>query len=668
MVDVYAPPVRRRRDRHELSQKGSITGSFQLKPALYKNGVQTTYTFTVRDLKGWVNGSLKELASSVGVEMPLKTKFDHLKSRMGEAFKKDPLTFLRYGVEDVTRLEEIVVAMVSQVNWMLVEVLELPSEYCFTPDTIPYTTGSLIAKCFELYILNQKVGVAKPPHTGVEPSLTPVEKMVIACGKHGELVDKRNRMMTAFKSYLKRLYVDNPSMDDVFEKVASNEKLRKLICNTHNYKTLAYSLGGISTLMRHDTKSTVILNALISGGRTNNERPWECTADYTADIDLSSCYGSALRGLEYPLGVPVIYGKTPSDRGYTLGGFLDKFQSRMKDNLWTITVSRRLSFEQDLIYSKLTDPPKMGRSYCRALLQSYTEGGDADKKHFDSDLVLLRRELKNSVITSHILKLMKAVSSCNELNELSNTQVETAVFWDRSQEASTLDDWMKASVEDRGTVTFNEQLQGVVDTRTKVWYSLPLEGFIGRLVDKRKEVKRAAIDASDATLKQQLNAKQTSLKLFINTLYGCFASPYFKIGNTVLANNITAAARGEVWWLAKALNTVQTVTDGGCYSLERVFSLRSGSKRKPSLHSLANPQRLERHRSVKVERLGGVDWPGERLPRKVSPRSLKSSIGSLQTISSTFGNLTVSPLFTASSTNSLIPPAELCTVVKPIMG
>ena len=57
----------------------------------------------------------------------------------------------------------------------------------------------------------------------------------------------------------------------------------------------------------------------------------------------------------------------------------------------------------------------------------------------------------------------------------------------------------------------------------------------------------------------------------INTLYGVFASKFFKIGNTVLADNITAKARTYVWVLSKCLNCNQTITDGSTYGLNLVF-------------------------------------------------------------------------------------------------
>lgn len=47
--------------------------------------------------------------------------------------------------------------------------------------------------------------------------------------------------------------------------------------------------------------------AFTSGGRTVNERPYEGTIKYGADIDISSAYGSQLLNLVISIGRPTIY-------------------------------------------------------------------------------------------------------------------------------------------------------------------------------------------------------------------------------------------------------------------------------------------------------------------------------------------------------------------------
>ena len=55
-------------------------------------------------------------------------------------------------------------------------------------------------------------------------------------------------------------------------------------------------------------------------------------------------------------------------------------------------------------------------------------------------------------------------------------------------------------------------------------------------LDKRKELKEKMKNTKNVLEKGELNKKQHSVK---NTLYGVFASQYFRLGNAVLADNIT---------------------------------------------------------------------------------------------------------------------------------
>lgn len=127
-------------------------------------------------------------------------------------------------------------------------------------------------------------------------------------------------------------------------------------------------------------------------------------------------------------------------------------------------------------------------------------------------------------------------------------------------------------------------------------------------------VKIAKIKRQKGLLKEaeELDALEKAIKLLVNTAYGCFASPYFKIGNTVLANNITARARCEVWKLAKALNLSETITDGGNYSLIDILQFKPNNtkKHKPGLEWFASMPKNQniKHRSLQKTKLGGLDW------------------------------------------------------------
>ena len=99
----------------------------------------------------------------------------------------------------------------------------------------------------------------------------------------------------------------------------------------------------------------------------------------------------------------------------------------------------------------------------------------------------------------------------------------------------------------------------------------------------------------------QVILKTIKFKLMINTLYGVFASQYFKLKNTVLADNITAKTRAYVW-LQKQMKIIklQTITDGSRYGLNEVFYInKKFIVKNPLVFFLFNISNLKKHRSIK---------------------------------------------------------------------
>lgn len=140
--------------------------------------------------------------------------------------------------------------------------------------------------------------------------------------------------------------VDSFISGDAFNQVVEFYKTSRKF-----YKYRAYSQASIESFLDYYGNTTGVFNSLVHGGRTNNERYWETSRDYCADIDLSSCYGSALTDFVYPVGLPVVYATGPNQRKMTLGTFLKKYEHRLVPNLYKIVVStkEKLPFQQDLI-------------------------------------------------------------------------------------------------------------------------------------------------------------------------------------------------------------------------------------------------------------------------------------------------------------------------------
>ena len=98
----------------------------------------------------------------------------------------------------------------------------------------------------------------------------------------------------------------------------------------------------------------------------------------------------------------------------------------------------------------------------------------------------------------------------------------------------------------------------------------------------------------------------------VNTLYGSLVCRHFAIGNTVVANNITARACLGVWMLAKALGLRQTITDGGIYQPAAVPHLKPDAKC-PGLDTLSRPEAWARPKLGRtIGPLGGACGTPER--------------------------------------------------------
>jgi hypothetical protein len=100
--------------------------------------------------------------------------------------------------------------------------------------------------------------------------------------------------------------------------------------------------------------STRPILGVTSGGRTVNERPLELTISYGADADLLSAYANALICTLYPIGNPRTFAfSTNQNQILTLGYFIKKYAPKITTGLYKVVVSGKLSFDQDLILSKI---------------------------------------------------------------------------------------------------------------------------------------------------------------------------------------------------------------------------------------------------------------------------------------------------------------------------
>jgi hypothetical protein len=250
--------------------------------------------------------------------------------------------------------------------------------------------------------------------------------------------------------------------------------------------------------------------------------------------------------------------------------------NQLVDNLWQIVVEGECCL-QDLIYSTITNPKDLTK---------------LDKTN--PAVALSRKEIRNGIITSRIWKVLTAVASNQEMKTIRDLNVVTACCYMRSDKVNNVDEWIKTIIGESGSYISNGSK--VNDGRSNVWCSIPLSSFLDKLVNERKICKERSKVASTEDERNSATARDKVLKLIINTTYGAIASHYFRIGNVVVANNITGIARASVWMLAKALDGKQSITDGVHFSPSQVCSYTSF---RPSLKTFADMKKWRSHRQRK---------------------------------------------------------------------
>lgn len=446
-----------KKGKPKIDQTRNITGKFTFK---FENDFKLNYI--IKDVSGWSRLGLANLASSVGIVSEDKGLLDDYKSCMETGLELKTSEFVKYALNDVLLLKQVVYKQVESINWLIKEVLHQHFE--FTIYSIPLTQGKLVSVIFTNFLLNLL------PRTAIRGGITKQKLLVAAYCKLGVLNINH-------KNYQENLLFHNKLFDcagyEEFLEKASVLDLGRLSREMYSmYSHFGFSHANIRYFLDYFNTSTGIFNCLVSGGRCNNEQPRRTVLSYCADIDLASCYGSALVDFSYPLGLPTVVAFGPNEKPLKLGEFLKMYGSKLVPNLYTITVTGKLSFEQDLLYSKLATPNIIKNSLFGS--PSALAGSSVESALVPADFALLRRELKNAVLTSDILEFLKAVCTVKEYQEIENLDVVTAVFWSAQDRVDDLENWAKTVLSDKGSFNYDtDTLSLLFKTICKNYQPLP---------------------------------------------------------------------------------------------------------------------------------------------------------------------------------------------------
>lgn len=513
-------------------------------------------------------GGLKQYAAKVNLPLEDKGKMDEYKAKMLEAYTNPELLdeYIAYSAGDC--VSELIRSRFVRM------VEEIYDSFGITPPKeIAKTTGSLVNQFLSRFLIQKHL---KP---NLDSEGNP---------KSEEDIDKGN---------------PTPYLTPIADTDGD-------IYSDH---WILWQASAKKWLESEHRNTTSIFNALVQGGRCKNEMPTVHRIDgIVADADISSCYGRGLEVQPYPMGLATSFEIGHRQTPPTLGKWLKRMKHELVPGLWHIVVDtvEDLSFDQTLIFSKFMSDQKFLRKVKEKLAEEDPE--------VDVPFALLTRQIQNGIINHDVLQTLQAVCTAKEWSELSEkVVVKAGAGYLKSNRCSTMAEVEQACAEEPGSITVKNTRKGgtvTADTRNRAWYALPLADVVGPLLEKRGGLKALKKEHAGTPLGAEYDAKQNLFKLFINTIYGVLASPYFQTGNTVVANNITARARALAWQMAVACGGVQSITDGSCYDANAV---RDWSNKRPGMEALSTynrPHLIDSnnkrgiHRNIFTKPLGNKEW------------------------------------------------------------
>lgn len=325
---ISARPAKTAKNRSNyIFQKNKIEGRFEyeIEENINEN---TKATIILKDKFGWANkGGLKGLVSTLGINSKYKDECNVYKACMEYSLTNLELAtkFLNYSINDVVVLSEIDLKMPKFLNQVALginllkgnEGNEEEKQSFFTPENTPGSIGSIVERIVAKFIHNSFF----------------------------------NFFNFESQNLLKQFEIENQrwSVEKLYR--SSSFSLSKKKKKADSVSSLI-SGGSIKSFFYLHQGNSGVLNVLVHGGRTYNERWENFYAKNVFDLDFSGCYGNALKEFTVPIGLPTVVAYTSTQEHLTLKEFLNYYENELVDNLYTITISGRLGYKQTLLYSK----------------------------------------------------------------------------------------------------------------------------------------------------------------------------------------------------------------------------------------------------------------------------------------------------------------------------
>jgi len=154
--------------------------------------------------------------------------------------------------------------------------------------------------------------------------------------------------------------------------------------------------------------------------------------------------------------------------------------------VFTIPITGKLTFQQSLLYSKITDSKSLQKKVNPLRIDEHT---------FDDlsgEFVILTAELINTILTSDLLQTLEKICSPNEWNEIKKCHVVTAAYYKKSDQCSCTNQWLERLEKNVKETDYSYDLktQNIISIRDRSWVAIPLNNFFHPLISQRRELKK----------------------------------------------------------------------------------------------------------------------------------------------------------------------------------
>lgn len=201
-------------------------------------------------------GGLLNLANSFNIPMKNKGLLDDYKTCMHKALIDCPKTFISYAIDDVRVLFTNYFEKMKQHNHLLKETFDLSDHFKISKREFPTTCGSLVNKSF-IAVLKDYAG---KNNCSV--------KFLLSIYKLG-ILNTSNKQYKENVRYYNEKFSDIPKLLNEFEKYEENLHDHSFFRNNVFLFNVLNS-ASISYFLTANLKTTIPLNALVTGRRANN--------------------------------------------------------------------------------------------------------------------------------------------------------------------------------------------------------------------------------------------------------------------------------------------------------------------------------------------------------------------------------------------------------------